>query len=304
MSHHVSRRQFLQLSANAVAMATLSQATSKLLAADPPARTIVAAHPWVYAATMENYDITPALDAIFADMRYAGLDAIELMHTALYPDDAAPRIKELSQKHQLPVLGTSFGAAMWDKSQHSKILEDAERVVTRLAALGGRTLGVSVGDAGQKKTAQQLDDQADLLEKVITLCNANDVVLNLHNHQYEVRDGQYDLKGTLQRIPDVKLGPDLDWLVQADVDPVAFLLEHGERIVFLHLRDQKRDKTWVEAMGEGDMDYDAIAQALAKIRFSGDVVIELAHPRGMKLTRPLRESLKLSREFVRRKLGY
>ena len=56
------------------------------------------AHPWVYAATQPNYDITPVLPAIFADMQYAGLDGIELMHTALRPDDAVERIGELSAR--------------------------------------------------------------------------------------------------------------------------------------------------------------------------------------------------------------
>jgi sugar phosphate isomerase/epimerase len=253
---------------------------------------------------MENYDITPALDRIFADMQYAGMDAIELMHNVLLDEDTVRHIAALMEEHQLPVLGTSFGAPMWDRSQHGKIWEDAEQIITRLAGLGGRTLGTSVGDTGGKKTAQQLDDQADLLRRMIALCETHGIVLNLHNHTYEVRDGQHDLLGTLERIPGAKLGPDLDWLVQADVDPVAFLLQHGPRIVFLHLRDQRRDKTWVEAMGEGEMNYDAIRGALRQIQFSGDAVIELAHPRDLKLTRPLRESLKISRQFVRDKLGY
>ena len=136
------------------------------------------------------------------------------------------------------------------------------------------------------------------------MCEAHQVVLNLHNHTYEVTDDVHDLKGTLERVPHVKLGPDLDWLVQANVDPAKFLLDYGDRIVFLHLRDQKNDKTWVEAMGEGDMDYAAIRLALEKIKFAGDVAIELAHPRDFKTTRPLRESLKISRQFVQDKLGY
>ncbi len=32
----------------------------------------------------------------------------------------------------------------------------------------------------------------------------------------------------------------------------------------MHLRDQKADKTWVEAMGEGDMDYSRIIEQLKK----------------------------------------
>jgi len=78
----------------------------------------------------------------------------------------------------------------------------------------------------------------------------------------------------------------------------------ADRIVFLHLRDQKADGTWSEAMGEGDTDYAAIGEALRKINFAGDAVIELAHEGGFKLTRPLRESLKMSRQYVRETLGY
>ena len=35
----------------------------------------------------------------------------------------------------------------------------------------------------------------------------------------------HDLRGTLTRILESKLGPDLDWRVQADVDPVGFIRE-------------------------------------------------------------------------------
>ena len=127
---------------------------------------------------------------------------------------------------------------------------------------------------------------------------------NLHNHTYEVVDDLYDLKGTLARIPDVKLGPDLNWLVRGGVDPAKFIRQFGKQIVFLHLRDQEADGRWSEAMGEGNTDYQAIGKDLHEIGFRGDAVIELAHEGNFKPTRPLRESLKISREFVRKVLGY
>jgi sugar phosphate isomerase/epimerase len=298
----VSRRRFLAAAATSGAVAL-----ARTNAAEPaPAKVTVGAHPWVYAATQPKCDITPILPQIFADMQYAGIEAIELMHTALRPDDAVERISELSKKHRLPVLGASFGGAMWDRAQHNAVLEDAELVIARLAKLGGRTLGTSVGPvpARKRKTPEQLDAQAEVLRKIIAICRANGVVLNLHNHTYEVADDLHDLKGTLSRIPDVKLGPDLNWLVRGGVDPVAFIRQYGKQIVFLHLRDQKADGRWSEAMGEGAMDYAAIAQALREIGFAGDAVIELAHERDFKPTRPIRESLKISRQFVRYVLGY
>lgn len=307
-SEAISRRRFLVGTAVVLASARFP---SGLRAAEPatkPAKVVVGAHPWVYAATQPNNDITPVLPQIFADMRFAGMDGIELMHTALEPADAVARVGELSQKHKLPVIGSSFGGAMWDRAQHAALLELAETVITRLAKLGGRTLGTSVGAIkwGQKirKTPEQLDAQADVLRKIIGLCERNGVVLNLHNHTYEVENDLHDLKGTLARIPTVKLGPDLNWLVRGGVDPAQFLRQYRDKIVFLHLRDQRKDGRWSEALGEGDTDYGAIAKALQEIPFQGHAVIELAHERDFKPTRPLRESLKMSREFVRRVLGY
>jgi sugar phosphate isomerase/epimerase len=299
-----TRRQFVGRAAGVCLGAGLARCGAGAEAAPGPRKVIVGAHPWVYAATLQNYDITPRLPDIFADMRHAGMDGIELMHTALRPEDSVGRIRKLIDTHHLPVIGTSFGGEMWDRSKHAEVLADAETVVTRLARLGGKTLGTSVGYPGKRKTSEQLDAQAELLRKLIALCEANGVVLNLHNHTYEVMDGMHDLRGTLERIPDVKLGPDLNWLLRGGVDPVAFIRQYGKQIVFLHLRDQKANGKWSEAMGEGDMDYAAIARALHEVGFSGCAVIELAHEGDFRTTRPLRESLKLSREFVRKTLGF
>jgi sugar phosphate isomerase/epimerase len=305
----LSRRHFLGSGAATMLILTTggilgSSCRSTQSKAKPQKKVLVGAHPWVYAATQPNYDIYPVLDGIFADMSYAGLDGIELMHTALRYPDAVERIAALSKEHNLPVIGTSFGGAMWDRQQHRAVFEDARLVVTRLAGLGGRTLGVSAGRAPQTKTAEQLDAQAELLRRVINLCRDNGVVLNLHNHTYEVENDMHDLKGTLARIPEIKLGPDLNWLVRGGVDPVDFIETFGESIVFLHIRDQNADGTWSEAVGEGNMDYVAIGKALRAANFSGDAVIELAHESNFKPTRSLRDSLRMSRAYVRTTLGF
>jgi len=286
----------------------LKAATASLLAAVPALpegpRIRVGAHPWVYAAPLPGYDITPVLDRIFADLSYAGVDGVELMDTALRHADVVPRVRDLSRRYSLPVIGASYQAPMWNREKHAEIVEDARAVIGRIAEVGGHTLGTSVGDARRKKTAAELDAQAEMLRKLMEICVANGVVLNLHNHIYEVQDDEYDLRGTLTRIPDAKLGPDIDWLVGAKVDPVSFIHRYGARIVYAHLRDRKADGVWSEAMGEGAIDYAAAGRALHDVKFSGTLAIELAYPAGFTPTRPLRESFKLSREYVRRVMGY
>jgi sugar phosphate isomerase/epimerase len=295
------RRWFLK-TAGVAAFSALPAARS--LAAFRDQGIPVGGHPWVYAAKLPQYDITPALDRIFADFAYAGLDGIELMHTALDPDGAVDRIKTLSAHHKMPVIGSSFSAVMWAPEKKSEALEAGRRVITRLEQVGGKTLGVSVGAASKPKTPEQLDHQADVLREMTKIARDHGIEVNLHNHTYEVENGLHDLKGTLERIPDAKLGPDLNWLVRGGVDPVEFIRKYGPRIVFLHLRDQNADGTWSEALGEGAMDYTAIAQALRDVKFQGTAVIELAHESAFVPTRPIRDSLKMSRAFVQNTMGF
>ena len=71
----------------------------------------------------------------------------------------------------------------------------------------------------------------------------------------------------------------------------------------MHLRDQKIDGKWPESLGEGDVNFKEIASVINEINFEGDAIIELAHENGFIKTRPLRESLKMSREFMRKTMG-
>jgi sugar phosphate isomerase/epimerase len=123
------------------------------------------------------------------------------------------------------------------------------------------------------------------------------VLANLHNHTFEVEDDLYDLKGTLQRVPHIKLGPDLNWLIRGGVDPVDFINTYGDKIVYMHIRDQTKDGTWTEAVGEGVTDFPAIARALRDVDFKGEVAIELASH--VPPVKEMRENWKASREYVR-----
>jgi sugar phosphate isomerase/epimerase len=264
----------------------------------------VGAHVWVYAASQPDRDVSPILDEIFSDMAYAGFDGIETMEQPLRSTVYTKQIKELIEKYSIKLLGSSYGADMWDKNKHNQIVEDADLIFTNMASSGGRTFGVSVGrPSGRRKTEDELDNQADLLKKLIALGEKRGIVLNLHNHTYEVENGMYDLRGTLKRIPDVNLGPDLNWLLRAGVDPLEFIREFRNQVVFTHLRDQLSNGKWPESVGEGNVNFREIADVLNEIGFHGDVVIELAHENGFVRTRPLKESLKMSRDYLRKTMN-
>ena len=263
----------------------------------------ICGHLWVYASSYPpNWDCTPILEQVFSDMSYAGLYGVELMEVLLRHEDAVKRISEYSRKYGLKVSGSSYGVGfqMSDKEQHHKIWEDIQMVVPRLAELGGETFGISVGGVGRIKTERELDDQAKLLKRIIDFCKEQGIQPNLHNHVYEVENNLHDLKGTLERIPEAKLGPDINWLVRAGVDPVNFLKTYGHKIVYLHLRDQYKNGEWTEYVGQGDTDFKAISNVLDDIGFKGIAGIELAFPNNFEPEHPLRDDWKKSKEFVQK----
>jgi sugar phosphate isomerase/epimerase len=302
-----SRRDFLNQSATCLA-GTLLPANSFIQAfAESTAhfKAKVSAHIWVYASAYPpNWDATPDLDKIFSDLHVAGLDGVELMEVNLRHDDAVEHFNRLQQQYKLPVTGASYGAAMWDATKHKEILDDVALVVKRLGQLKGKTLGISVGDARRTKTESELDAQAEILKSINTICGDAGVVANLHNHTYEVANDMHDLKGTLARIPDMKLGPDLNWLIRGGVDPVAFIKTYGHQIVYMHIRDQYQDGTWTEYVGQGVTDFLAMAAALRSVDFKGRAAIELAFPAHYVPKNPLAEDWKRSREYVKTTFGW
>lgn len=264
----------------------------------------VGAHVWVFASTMPGYDVSPILSQIFSDVSFAGFDGVETMEHPLRSTVYIKQIKELIDQYKIKLIGSSYGADMWNKDKQNEIYEDVDLIFTNMASVGGRTFGVSVGEpAGRKKTDAEFDNQAALLKKLISLGEKKGIVLNLHNHTAEVENNMYDLRGTLKRIPDVKLGPDLNWLLRAGVNPLDFLREYRKQIVFMHLRDQLSNGKWPESLGEGNVNFKEIADVLNEINFEGDAIIELAHENGFVRTRPLKESLKMSRDFMRKTMG-
>ena len=296
----MNRRDFLGATTGALALVQQPLLAGRMPLARKP---VVGAHVWVFSSDKPRYDCSPVLDQVFADVKYAGFDAIELMGVALEHDDAVSKIGDLIQQTGVSVIGASHGQNLWDKKKQAENVDNAWKIIERIAQLKGRVLGLSVGDARRKKTPEEFNVQADTLRQIDAIGKQYKVVPNLHNHTYEVADGIFDLQNTLQRIPDHKLGPDLDWLFQAKVDVPTFLKTYADKIVYMHLRDHLWTGVWPEAVGEGIMDFGAISRQLKQLGFAGDMTVELAFPAGFTPTRPIRESLKMSRQVVRKHFG-
>jgi sugar phosphate isomerase/epimerase len=301
-----TRRRFIKHSGYAAAALTAGGLFPKSLLAANEARkknVPVSGHLWVYASRYPpDWDCTPILDTVWSDFQYAGMQGVEVMETILRHPGAEERFTGLIQKYGVPLTGTSYYGDMWNKDLHQQLLDDISLIVGRLSRLGGSTFGITVGDAHRLKTEDELDAQADLLKAVFKVCADNKIQPNLHNHTFEVANGMHDLKGTLARIPDANLGPDLNWLVRGGIDPVWFIQTYGHQMVYMHLRDQYADGKWTEYLGQGVTDFPAIAAALKAVKFKGRAAIELAFDAPP--VNPVRDDWKTSRQYVNKVFGW
>jgi sugar phosphate isomerase/epimerase len=306
MSVNYNRRRFITQTGYVAAALTAGNLLPKNLFAEcigESNKVIISGHLWVYASKYPpDWDCTTILDTVWSDFKYAGMSGVEVMEIILRHPDAEQRFTDLIGKYDVPLTGTSYYADMWNKNKKQEILDDVNLVLGKLNKLGASTFGITVGDAGQVKTEDELDAQADLLKEIFKVCDANKIQPNLHNHTFEVNNGMHDLKGTLARIPDANLGPDFNWLIRGGVDPVWFIKTYGHQMVYMHIRDQYADGKWTEYLGQGVTDFPAIALALKEVNFKGRAAIELAFDNPP--VNPVKDDWKTSRQYLNKVFGW
>ncbi|MFC1718792.1 sugar phosphate isomerase/epimerase family protein [Candidatus Poribacteria bacterium] len=261
----------------------------------------IGAHPYIFV--QYGYDFEEQFDEVFDVIADAGFQTIELHTPMLHGENWKARIDQALSRTGLDLVGGSAGHPMWDIQQYDQIISAMDDYSSRLAAFGNVTCGTSCGG---KRYADRTDEENSQAVKVWTelgeMFRSKGVTLNYHTHGEPIED----IRLVIDNVPAdlVGMGPDLDWLRVGGVDPVEFIRENAERLIMLHVRDYHLGGDRTEALGEGDADYRELGEILHEVGFTGEFVVELAIPSGKKPTRPLPELLKISRDHLRKTIGW
>jgi sugar phosphate isomerase/epimerase len=95
---------------------------------------------------------------------------------------------------------------------------------------------------------------------------------------------------------------DFHWIWRGGGDPYDYLEQYVDRVGGLHLRNSV-DGVWCEELGEGDLDHHRLERVLYEHGFAGPIIVELALEEGTPSTRPLVESQRISRDYVKTVFG-
>ncbi|MBV9468370.1 MAG: TIM barrel protein [Abitibacteriaceae bacterium] len=249
------------------------------------------------------------LDEIFAALTECGIEAWE---QSVSSAEEAQRLKTLLGKHGLKMPSMYAGGSLhtqdWQKSVE-QILQQARWA----APLGVNVVAVNPDPLSwgkvMDKTDGQLKQQAEAMQNLGERLTAEGMALAYHTHDAEMRAAAREFHHMMLATAPQHVGLCLDthWIYRGAGNSQVALYDivklYGSRIRSLHIR-QSHNGVWAETVGDGDIDYQPLAQQLKAQNFQGPIIIERAIEAGTPRTMSGVEAHRRSAEWVRQVFAF
>ncbi len=268
-------------------------------------RIAVQVYIWTQNFSARKISLAEGLPELFRSSHQAGYRRISLLNSFFTPE-IFPKTQELVNEYKFEVCDTYTGGRMHEESAALSLIEKACRQAEMASKLGAKYLTINADpkpDHG-RKTDDELAVQVRMMDRLGEALKKQGVSLLIHQHAPEMAENAREWRWVLHHTDPklVSFNLDLDWVFRGGNRPLELLDEAGSRVLSTHIRSS-RNGVWSEALGEGDIDYKAVAAWMRKHGFAGYLVSELAYEKETKVTRPLEEDLRLSRLFLEKTFG-
>ncbi|MDZ4803175.1 MAG: sugar phosphate isomerase/epimerase [Bryobacteraceae bacterium] len=124
-------------------------------------------------------------------------------------------------------------------------------------------------------TASSTVDQAKRLND---LAGKNGVVVAMHNHDNLKDPNEYATPDSFSRAmsgnPNIRINLDIGHFTAANFDPIAYLNQHHDHIVTLHIKDRKKDHGANVVFGEGETPIKPVLQLLKTKKWKIPAMVE------------------------------
>ena len=143
----------------------------------------------------------------------------------------------------------------------------AELGAEHLVVGGGAKRSVAATDEDYLRLSAALDQVADL-------AGERGLLAHYHPHLTTMAETPEQVRKVFSSSK-IYFCPDTAHLFAAGGDPAKLILEHASKIRYVHLKDFRREPFAFLPLGEGQLDMDAILQALVTIKYNGWIAVEL-----------------------------
>lgn len=256
---------------------------------------------WVQHYQARGLALGDHLEEAVEAMAAAGLKVVE---PASFATGGRRELKPLLERHGVAAAQFYVNARLHEPDWKVRVAEAVDESVWA-AAQGARTIvcnpePIAWGSPADKDDAA-LRRQAEALATFGAALRERGLRLAYHSHDPEMRAGAREFHHMLVSVPAelMDLCLDVHWVFRgcgnSNVAVLDVIRLYGARVTSLHLRQSRRGR-WVETLGEGDVDYPAVAAALRRAGFDGAALLETAYEEGTPKELPLVEVHRRGRE--------
>lgn len=304
----LSRRVFLRNLSLAGSGAVVAARAFNALAADRHARLHLAtnAYSWQVFYQRDGRDFNASLDAGLQDVVASDLDGFEPGVGS--PDDLSHLVPLLRQCG-LAMRSVYVNSTLHTEEAAARSIDQVLAVARAAKAAGTRIIVTNPNPlrwgGPENKDDAQLRVQATAMNRLGQALAGLGLILAYHNHDIELRHAAREfhhmLAGTDPRW--VSLCLDAHWVYRGSGNSSVALFDvvklYSARVKEMHLR-QSQNGVWSETLGPGDIDYEALAEALRRAGARPHLVLEVAVEKGTPKTLSPVEAHRRSAEYARR----
>lgn len=263
-------------------------------------------YPWLTFYGREGRDFGSSLDVALGEIASCDINGFEPL--AASPEEI-DRLAPLLEKHGLAMRSLYVNSVLHEEAAIQDSMKQVLAIAERARRIGTRIIVTNPSPirwgGPEDKDDAQLRLQAGALDELGARLGAMGMTLAYHNHDAELRNAAREFHHMMVGTDPKRITLCLDahWIYRGSGNSAVALFDivrlYADRITELHLR-QSKDRVWTEALGEGDIDYPALARFLLERGIKPHLVLEQAVEGGTPKTVNAVEAHRQSARYARR----
>lgn len=212
------------------------------------------------------------------DISAVGFPGIQLRTGVLsrYGDRPA-ELRDLLARHRLTFVALSSGNVSIDPALEARMIDEHLGHARFLRDAGGLYLQlIDERPRGREIAAADHERLGKLMTEIGRRTSDLGIPVGYHPHMGSIGEKPEDIDRILDACDPryVRLLLDVAHYRAGGGDPVAAIRKYADRLLFLHIKDLREPRQFVE-LGRGSVDLRGVFAALRDVRFSGWAVVEL-----------------------------
>jgi inosose dehydratase len=237
----------------------------------------VVGHPVGVTSVKDLFYLTPgSMDTAVKDIAAAGYEGVEMFDGNLAEyQDKPEQLRAILEESNVSLVSVYTGANFI----YADILPDELHRIQRAAELAA-TFGAErlvVGGGARRAAGTTEEDYRRLgaaLDRVSDIAEAAGLTASYHPHLSTIVESPDELE---RLMPLTRIGfcPDTAHLAAGGADPAAIIRKYPERIRHVHLKDLRKDPFSFLPLGQGELDFPDIVQAIKESGYDSWLMVEL-----------------------------